>query len=260
MLRPIMPDMVEGYMYADEDRPGLMAGAKVGTRVRTPSWGPPWIVVDHRVDAVIVARWPGRLFRVASVPPSSDEERIALASAAGNLRADAGYTRVFAVDVLAELPAGLLFGPHGDAVIEVLEYARRLTEPVAWELAAARDPGADSAYSRAWQRWLDGQPNAAPYRNGDHSHVLAIPGAGPVCSPIGHGLTVLSRCVTDSARRCSGSTAFTVDENGDEVLLDPWTGAASALLNAAMAIGAHDLVDSADAARLTAAWRFTPRP
>jgi hypothetical protein len=121
--------VVEGYVYADDDRPGLMAGAKVGTRVRTPSWDPPWIVVDHRLDAVVIARWPGRLFRVASVPPSSDEERIALASAAENLRADAGYTRVFAVDLLAELPAG-----------------------------------------------------------------------------------------------CAGPTAFTVDEDGDEVLLDPWTG------------------------------------
>lgn len=170
---------------------------------------------------------------------------------------------MFAVDVLAELRPGTLFGPHGDAVVEVLECARLLTQPVACELAAARHPNAGQAYSRAWQRWLSKQPNCVPYRNRDHSHVLAIPGAGPVGSPIGYGFTVLWTCVVDSARRCAGSTAFTIDaedEEDEEVLLDPWTTAASALLDVAMALGAPDLVDPADAALLTAAWQVIVRP
>ena len=134
-----------------------------------------------------------------------------------------------------------------------------LTEPLARKLAAARQPDADQAYSRGWQRWLNRQPNGAPYRNSDHSHVLAVPGAGPDGSPVGHGLTVLWTCVTDGARRYAGSAAFAADAEGDEILLDPWSTAASALLDVAMAVGAPDLVDSADAARLTAAWRVTTR-
>jgi hypothetical protein len=252
--------VVEGFVYVSDDRPGPMEGAAVGTRVRTPSWDPPWIVVAHRVDAVIVARWPGRLLRVTGVEPSGDEERTALARIAEGLRPDAGYTRVFAVDVLAELPPATLFGPHGEVVVELLEYARLLGEPVAGELAAARHPDADQAYSRAWHRWLARQPNSAPYRNRDHSHVLAIPGAGRVGSPVGHGFMVLWRCVADSARHHAGSAAFTVDEEGDEVLLDPWSAAASVLLDTAMARAAPDLVDSADVATLTTAWRAVTRP
>jgi hypothetical protein len=260
-LRDIVPSMVQGFVYVSGDQPGPMEGATVGARVRMPSWDPPWIVVDHELDTVIVARWPGRLFRVESVPPSSDEERVALARARGSLRAEARYTRVFAVDVLAELPPALLFGPHGQAVVEILECARLLVDPVARELAAVRPPDASQAYGRAWQRWLDRQPNGTPYRTGDHSHVLAVPGAGRIGSPIGHGIAVLWTCVVDRARRCAGSTAFTFDEDEDDkVLLDPWATAASALLDAAMALGAPDLVDPADASLLTEAWCVITRP
>ncbi|MFI7608070.1 hypothetical protein ACIBTV_23405 [Micromonospora sp. NPDC049366] len=255
--------VVEGFVYVVADRPGPMADARAGERVRIPSWDPPWIVVDHRLDRVLAGRWPGRLFRVRSVPPGSDEERDALARAARNLAADASYTRAFAVDVLEELRPGVLYGPHGDAVVEVLEHARLLTEPAAHALAAARPPAADDAYSRAWQRWLRGQADGAAYEDHDHSGVLAIPGAGPGGSPIGFGLVALWTCVVDSARRCAGSAAFTVeteDDEEDEVLLDPWRTAGAALLDAALALGAPDLVDAVDAALLTAAWRAVDRP
>ncbi|MFC3502756.1 hypothetical protein ACFOOK_17485 [Micromonospora krabiensis] len=255
--------VVEGFVYVVADRPGPMAGAGVGERVRIPSWAPPWIVVDHRLDRVLAGRWPGRLFRVRSVPPESDEERDALARAARNLGADAGYTRVSAVDVLEELRPGLLFGPHGDAVVDVLEHARLLTEPAARALAAARPPGADDAYDRAWRRWLDAQAGGAAYQDDDHRGVLAIPGVGPGRSPIGSGLVAVWTCVVDSARRRVGPAAFTVqtdDGEEDEVLLDPWRTAGGALLDAALALGAPDLVDAADAAVLTAAWRAVDRP
>jgi hypothetical protein len=154
--------------------------------------------------------------------------------AAQNLRADAGYTRVLAVDVLAELPPWILFGEHGQAVADVLERAQRLANADACELAAERHPEAAAAYSRAWQRWLDRQPNRTRYR-GFHSRLLAVAGAGRAGSPVGSGLLLTWTCVTDSARH-AGSAAFTVDDEGDEQLLDPWAAAASALLDAAMAL------------------------
>jgi hypothetical protein len=114
-------------VYVEDDSHGPMAGAVAGARIRIPSLDPPWIVVAHGLDEVLVARWPGRLFRVISVSPSDEEERIALARAGENLRADAGYTRVFAIDVLEQLRPSVLFGPHGEAVAEVVECAGRLT-------------------------------------------------------------------------------------------------------------------------------------
>jgi hypothetical protein len=249
--------VVEGFVYAADTESGPIGEAGIGDRVRTPFPGPPWIVVDHAIETVIVARWPGRLLRVASVPPADEAERDALDRAAENLRADAGYTRVLAVDVLAELPPWFLFGEHGQAVAGVLERARRLSNPDARELAAKRHPEAAGAYGRTWQRWLDRQPSGAPYHGDDHSRLLAVPVAGRAQSPVGAGFTLTWTCVADSARRCAGSAAFTVDAEGDEVLLDPWATAASALLDAAMGLGAPELAGPADAAVLTRAWRVT---
>lgn len=244
-------------MYVGDTEPGPMARAGIGDRVRIPFPGPPWIVVDHAIETVIAARWPGRLLRVASVPPADEAERAALGRAAAGLRADAGYRRVLAVDVLAELPPWILFGDYGEAVAGVPERARRLGIPGACELAAGRHPEAARAYDRAWQRWLGRQPNGAPYQGVDHSRLLAVPGAGRARSPVGSGFTLTWTCMADSARKNAGPAAFTVDAEGDEVLLDPWATAASALLDAAMALGAPDLTSPADAAVLTRAWRGT---
>jgi hypothetical protein len=87
--------------------------------------------------------------------------------------------------------------------------------------------------------------------------VLAVPGAGRAQSPVGEGFMLTWTCASDSARRCAGPATFTVDSEGDEVLLDPWATAATALLEAAMALGAPDLTGPADAAVLTTAWRVT---
>ncbi|MER7443732.1 hypothetical protein [Micromonospora avicenniae] len=251
--------MVDGFVYVNGDPDDPMAGAQVGARARMPSFEPPWIVVHRRLDAVLAVRWPGRLLRVRSVPAATEEERVALEGAAQNLRAGASYSRVFAVDVLEELRPAVLFGPNGDAVVEILECAGRLTEAGARDLAAARHPGAADAYHRAWDRWLSAQPNGAVYRDGDHSGVLAVPGAGPVGSPIGHGFALLWRCVTGSARQRGGSAAFTVDEDDDDILLEPWSTAGVALMESAMALGVPELVDDADRAVLTAAWQALRR-
>ncbi|QSB16041.1 hypothetical protein JQS43_06935 [Natronosporangium hydrolyticum] len=138
-------------------------------------------------------------------------------------------------------------------MVEVLERARSLPEPVAAKLAAARAPDADHAYGRAWQSWLDEQPDGALYRGGDNSGLLAVPGAGPAGSPIGDGFMVLDRLVTDSAKRSAGPAVFTVDEDGEEALREPLATARLALLDAAMALGAPHLVDPADAALLASA-------
>src|SRR5690348_16795315 len=97
-----------------------MEEVAAGMRVTLPSLGPPWIAVDHSLEHVHVAHWPGRLFRADVVPPATDEERAAMARAAAGLRADASYTRALAVDLLAEISPSVLFGPHGNAVIRVI--------------------------------------------------------------------------------------------------------------------------------------------
>lgn len=249
--------VVEGLPTLVTASPARWPGRALGRGLGSRLWARLRIVVDHAISTVIVARWPGGLLRVASVPPSDDQERAALARAAQNLRADAGYTWVLAVGVLAELSTWDLFGPHGQAVAAVLDRARLLDAMAARDLAAARHPQADQAYSRAWRRWLEQQPGRTPDQAEDCSRVLAVHGAGPAGSPIGHGISLAWACVADSARQCAGPGAFAVNEEEDEVLLDPWATAACALLDAAMALGGPELTGPADAALLTTAWRAT---
>ena len=174
---------------------------------------------------------------------------------AAGLKPDAGYTRALAVDVIEELPRASLFGPHGEAVERVLAVAHTLTGETAERLAAERHPGADEAYSAAWERWLSQQPGGEPYLGGDHAFTLAVPGAGRSGSPIGAGLMVVSSLVRESAKTRGGEGAFEVDEEGEESMAGPWRGATGALLQAAMALGAPGLVDAAQASALLAAWR-----
>ena len=60
---------------------------------------------------------------------------------------------------------------------------------------------------------------------------------------------------TDRARQLAGKSAFAVDEDGDEYLVGHWTQANSALLHAAMALGARDYVRDEDRSVLLKPWR-----
>ncbi|MFJ5547627.1 hypothetical protein [Streptomyces sp. NPDC093225] len=245
---------VSGFVYVHDEARDLLRGAVAGSRVTLPAFEPPWRVVDHALEGVVVARWPGRLFRAEVVPPATDGERAALARAAENLRPGAGYTRAVSVDLVQELSPAVLFGPHGEAVCRVLRAAGALDEEGAGRLAAARHPAADRAYGGAWDSWLLDQPRGATCRGRAHVRTLAVPGAGPSGSPIGHGFSVLAGAVRASIRLRGGAGAYTVDEDGERVMADPWAAALGALLDAAMAFGAPHLLDDRSAAVLTTAW------
>ncbi|MGG2464738.1 hypothetical protein ACO0M4_34105 [Streptomyces sp. RGM 3693] len=183
-----------------------------------------------------------------------------MARAAEGLASHAGYTRALAIDLLEELSPSVLFGPHGDAVRRVIEAGSALDEAGARALASARHPAAEREYGKAWHRWLAEQPAAAPYRNLDHAWTLSIPGAGPSRSPIGHGFSLIWKTVSASAQDRGSPGSLTLDEDGDQVLADPWETALGALLDAAMALGAPHLVDREAVTVLTAAWNTVFNP
>ena len=234
----------EGYVYVSDAEGGVLAQASAGARVSLPNREPPWIVVDHAVDTVIVAPWPGRLWRV----------RIVDADGVAQVSAHANYTCAVAVDVLEELPASRLFGEHGDAVCSVLARAAQLDAIQANVLARARHPDAAAAYSRAWDRWLAAVDPSSIHRGDDLGATLDIQ-AGSRMSPINRGFIIIHRTVSDRAASLLGPSAFIVDEEGDQWLEPTWSAAAAALTEAAMAFGAPTLCSEGDRIILTTAWR-----
>ncbi|GIH05653.1 hypothetical protein Rhe02_37200 [Rhizocola hellebori] len=246
--------MREGFLLVGHNESGPMASAEVGDRVARPALGPPWFAVTHDVERVLFTDWPARLFRVGMLPAATPEEQANLDFAASKIRADAGYTRVLAVEVLQELPASVLFGPHGERVAPIADVAATLTLAQAAALARVRHPGAAMARSRVWRRWLQSRPGRSSDVDGDHSHTLDDDG-----SPIGRGMGLLFGLVWKAARARGGPDAFRPDphpaDDGDEILQQPWYDASAALLDAAIAEGAPNLLQDNEADVLCQSWR-----
>lgn len=214
-----------GFLYVARDTSGLHA-AEVGALVRTPRAAPPWIVVDREIPTIIVASWPGRLLRVEIV------EGMAAPSPGREL----WYVRCRAVKIVEELAPARVFGPHGARVVEVIEAAQRLSLDQARRLARHDSPEADEVYAAAWSAWIAGD------------------GAGRSGSPVGHGFAVLDDELEHRARAVAGPAGVTLDDDGGHDLAEPWCDARSALLHAAMALGAPQLVTPDGRAHLLRGW------
>lgn len=264
-----------GYVYVPRDEPGLMADAKPGQRVEVSGPRPPWIVVDHNLGRVILARWPGSLWKVEITRALSARELAALK--AHQLVPNAGYTRAAVVTVLEQMPLTALFGAHGARVCAVVDAADALTLERAVRLAGARHPQAAQAYTRVWHAWLAQERPGFLQANRERRELRGIapfskspartPGAeldgtlsaGPfsASSPIAQGLKLVSGQASRRAEALMGKSVWSDDPDDPEgaLLAEPWPAAILTLLDAALAFGAPEYVAEPDRPVLLKAWR-----
>jgi hypothetical protein len=236
-----LPEL-RGLVFVSDADDGPMRSARAGATIRNTDGGPPWIVVDHSIESVIVAKWPGRLWKVEILEAAREQPNDGV-----------NYTRAVSVRVIEELPVSELFGPHGARVCAVIERARALTADDLAVLGANGHPLARAAYSSGWRKWLGRGEPAPGDSSEDHADTLAVPGGAR--SPIHSGFTVLHSVLAKRARGLVGDAAFVVDEEGNQSFTPPWASAADAFLHAAMAFGAPELLSPADREALTQAWR-----
>lgn len=237
-----------GYMYVADAEADAMRDAAAGHEVRVARQGP-WLVVDHELSSVVVAKWPGRLWLVEAIDPITPAEMKALGA---TLTSDAGYTRAAAIRVVEEANVATLFGAHGDAVVKVIAAAQALSLDTATRLSAARDAEAAKAQTRVWKRWLAKQSPPIVERGDDLDGTLSV---GRMRSPVGCGLMVVHNEVGKRAEAIAGKTAWIVEKGSDDAwLAEPWAGASNAMVDAALAFGAPELVDE-DREILSKAWR-----
>jgi hypothetical protein len=223
-----------GFVFVPDVDEGAMKRAAAGATIGNPDSRPPWIVVDRSLESVVVAKWPGKLWRVEVLRRAPEQPL-----------AGAHYTRAVSVRVIEELPVSTLFGPHGDLVCRVIEKAGALSLDDLHRLGKA-DPAARQAYSRAWGRWLGS--------GDDHADTLAVVASGTAGrSPIGSGFTVLHAVFSERARKLAGQSAFVSDDEGNVSLAPVWAEAAEAFLHAAMGYGAPEILSPGDAEVLTVA-------
>ena len=210
---------------------------------------PPWIVVDQSLDSIVIgSRWPGKLWRV----------RVEKLGDMTGLVAQPGYWRASAIELLEALPLSALFGPQGEAVLEIIAQINTLSREGAQALADNLPDTAWMAYSRAWMRWShqDGEPAADDA--GDWRGTLAATRRGDKArSPVHSGFLLIHAQLRQRAEQLDGAKAFVlIEEDGEtEQVLNPmWQAACDALLFAAMARAAPQYVSDDDAITLTHAW------
>jgi len=225
-----------------------MRDARVGATIAIEGRAPPWIVVDRDPSSVVVARWPGRLWRVRIVEAATDHDQQAFG---GPPVPHAGYTRCIAVAVEAEEDCALLFGAHGAGVVRVLQEALRLSHARAEALANNRHPEAGAARNRIWQGWLR-QRAVLQDNHADFDGTLLM-GGQRQGSPIHQGLAALHATALGCAQAVDGEATTASDEE-DTWLISPWDGANRVLGDAALALGAPEHMSAADRAILLHGW------
>ncbi len=231
-----------GYSYVADNDDSVMGLVQKGQIVRTEVRGSPWIVVDEAPTTAILARWPGRLWKVCVIEAAPDEDQPL---------AYARYTRALAVKVIGEESPARLFGKQGDEVLNVLTRAAQLNRGVALELSSARHPEAPAAFDRVFRLWADNEGIEIGYD--DCLDGTLRVGSMPHGSPIYEGLSVLHKIIFDRAKKLDGDAATTIEDE-DEYLNQPWQNADRVFADAALALGAPKFVSANDRDILLAAW------
>ena len=252
LLRPSAPASESrigsgGFVYVTETEPTALRDVSVGAIVRNANAGPPWIVVNHSLASVCVSRWPGRLLRVEIVEKAKEQPM-----------AYANYTRASAVAVIEELPAHSLLGEYGGLLADIIDQIDKLTLDDAFGLSEALQPASLEIYSTAWKNWLAKIDANSVYLDVNHEDTLQIKAEREV-SPVGYALSLVSSMVLTRGKAVSGQAAITVDAEGDVELQAPWSGATTALLHAAMAVGAPNLLTPQEAEILKTPWKTKVR-
>lgn len=234
-----------GYLYQSQDELDRYADAKEGAVISNPDRAPPWIIVDHSLQDVTVASWPGRLWLAQVVDRLEPQDH------------RGRYTRCISIKLIRELNTCHLFGSFGEAVERVLRFAGNLDRSGAEVLASGRHEKAEQLTSRGWHRWQTLVTGEAASPDRDMSGVLQA--ANNLKWPVGHGLSLAHRAVWDAAQRAEGDAAFEEDDE-ERWLIAPWSGASSALLETVWALGAPSLFNVAERDVLLQAWKLVQEP
>ena len=235
-----MKKTIIGYIYRPMDKLGLFQNCSVGQIISKADDNPPWIIVHHSLDDTLAANWPGRLWRAEALGALDPQDHT------GN------YTRCVSVKIIKEVETEILFGEFGTRIEEILKFASTLQLQTAQHLVNSRHEEAKSITSEGWHRWIKTNGSVDRNPNDDMSGVVAI-GGNARKSPIGHGLSLVHRCVREAAKRDMGETAFEEDDEGIW-LIQPWSDAAGVLMEAAWAFGAPDLFNQLEIETLLEGW------
>ncbi|WP_393925675.1 hypothetical protein [Yoonia sp. R2-816] len=143
----------------------------------------------------------------------------------------------------------MVFGETDTGVVDIIEFAQKMTLKQAQSLSKLRGRDAPATNSKVWQRWIKQNGNSRDGYIKDFDNVLSI-GRSLGDSPIGSGLLLISRVIFNQAGKVDAEKAYAYEDDGTPFLADPWDKACSTLKDAALSFGASELCDKADIAEM----------
>jgi len=224
---------------------------KTGQKIKNAKAGPPYMVVDEQIETVLVTEesWPGSLWR-AQVIKLGDMS---------NTVPNIWYRRAREIELIEELPIGMLFGVNGDKIASLLNQIIVLDSLTVDALHAnsADKSATEAAYARAWEHWNINlkHPRSHTYDNG---LTLGSPSRhDKQMSPTNYGFSLISGLTNKRARELDGDAAFVEDDYYGEIelVLNPrWNAACRAFMYKAMALSMAQYLAHADVEILAQSW------
>ncbi len=218
-----------GYLYVADCEEGILRTVSEGKFLKNKKPGPPWLVIDHAINSMTVAKWPGTLWEAQVVDVAKNTGLLDYAK----------YTRANEIKVLRQLPLSSLFGKYGEAVLKIISTASSINLDEVKILSVLATDDALSLYSKGWNIFGGTKSNDSPNFGRNHKNTIAMPG-DEACSPINNGFKIIYGEVYTRANELTNGEAILSDEDGNAFLEPTWQNACNAFLCAAMAIAYQD--------------------
>ncbi len=231
---------IQGYVYVPKGDK-LLRNSKVGDRVIKADKTPPYIVVDHAIETIIITQWPGKLFKVEVINPSKEEY------INKGLVKDVWYTRTFGVRLLKEVETKVLFGVYGHSIEQILNLTQNITKENVEELSKIESGMNRLLFSKAWQNWIKMHDIHHPFANEDHFDTIKISLINQKRnSPINEAFAIISAQFSIRAKQLVGSSAFRLGNDGETFLQPIWANAIEKINHAAMSYASDSILSASE--------------
>jgi hypothetical protein len=227
-----------GFIYSPHDAESPLNTGKAGDIIQLDST-PPWLVVDHSKQTIVMTNWPGKLWLAEVIEPASESDQ-----------PNDIYTRSRSVRLIEHATTAELFGENGRDVEKILDQAAGLQLNQLLSIKHM-EPKLERLYSDAWNSWANDLHQGSS--TDDHRYTLAMGTHGNE-SPIGKGLLLLSNVFHKLAQKLEGDAAFVVDDEGEIEFVPKWKLAFDAARHAAMAYGAPQCFSTDDQSKMATPW------
>ncbi len=239
---------IRGFLYVTAQDNLELFETPIGSKFIKANRTPPWLVVNHTLDEIIVTKWSGRLLKVEILDQANEKDLNK------GLVHDIWYTRTLGVELLEELSTEELFNPEGKVITQILDFANSMDEDQVAYFCQFEITRASEIYSHTWNKWLKNKDPHSIHLNQDHSRTLGIfPNNSR--KTMHRSFSVVSDIVWNRAKEVLGEKAYTIDKEGEYILDKSWSHATAILRHATMAFHGQEHLTQNEKEVLLKPWR-----